>query len=290
VKLSSEYAKSQLNLGYLVHPRQNGEGTPRGEGFELRTDHWGAVRAGKGLFLSAEARAAASSTHLDVREAKGQLEASLKLAEDLSDSAGKHNADKLEANEEAKDFIKIAGATAQQGQSKVPAFSEPILLASAPAGIGLTTPKSTHLETGEHLHLIAGKDANVGIGKKLALSIGEALSIFVYQAGMKLFAAKGKIQVQAQSDRIEIIADKGIDLVSVNDNVNIAAPKQVLLTSGGAYIRMAGGNIDIHAPGMVDIKGATHSFGGPAGTSYPMPRLPRGDWEYKPKGTYPFSV
>ncbi|TDB41058.1 type VI secretion system Vgr family protein, partial [Photorhabdus luminescens] len=46
IKLSTEYGgKSQLNLGHLVdgqrpHPNK------RGEGFELRTDDWGAIRAG----------------------------------------------------------------------------------------------------------------------------------------------------------------------------------------------------------------------------------------------------
>ncbi|MCW7550824.1 type VI secretion system tip protein VgrG, partial [Photorhabdus sp. APURE] len=54
IKLSTEYGgKSQLNLGHLVdgqrpHPNK------RGEGFELRTDDWGAIRAGKGLFISAD--------------------------------------------------------------------------------------------------------------------------------------------------------------------------------------------------------------------------------------------
>jgi type VI secretion system secreted protein VgrG len=44
-KLSSEHGKTQLNLGYLIHPRTDGKGEPRGEGFELRTDNQGAIRA-----------------------------------------------------------------------------------------------------------------------------------------------------------------------------------------------------------------------------------------------------
>ncbi|NWL18286.1 type VI secretion system Vgr family protein, partial [Pseudomonas umsongensis] len=43
VKLSTEYGgKSQLNLGHLVDAKKQ----QRGEGFELRTDDWGALRAG----------------------------------------------------------------------------------------------------------------------------------------------------------------------------------------------------------------------------------------------------
>ncbi|WP_426715843.1 type VI secretion system Vgr family protein, partial [Chromobacterium violaceum] len=40
-KLSSEPGKTQLNQGYLAHPRSNGKAQPRGDGFELRTDHHG---------------------------------------------------------------------------------------------------------------------------------------------------------------------------------------------------------------------------------------------------------
>ncbi|MBZ6647753.1 type VI secretion system tip protein VgrG, partial [Klebsiella michiganensis] len=46
IKVSTEYGgKSQLNLGHLV----DSEKQPRGEGFELRTDSYGAIRAGKGI-------------------------------------------------------------------------------------------------------------------------------------------------------------------------------------------------------------------------------------------------
>ncbi|WP_387696203.1 type VI secretion system Vgr family protein, partial [Photorhabdus sp. RM157S] len=44
IKLSTEYGgKSQLNLGYLVDS-QKPHPDKRGEGFELRTDDWGAIR------------------------------------------------------------------------------------------------------------------------------------------------------------------------------------------------------------------------------------------------------
>jgi type VI secretion system secreted protein VgrG len=56
VKLSTEYSgKSQLNLGHLV----DAEKKKRGEGFELRTDGHGAIRAGAGLFISADKQAKA---------------------------------------------------------------------------------------------------------------------------------------------------------------------------------------------------------------------------------------
>ncbi|VEB41560.1 Uncharacterized protein conserved in bacteria [Chromobacterium violaceum] len=65
---------------------------------------------------------------------------------------------------------------------------------------------------------------------------------------LKLIAAKGKVQVQAQSDAMELTADKELTITSAKGKVQIAASQEVLLTSGGGYIRIAGGNIEIHCP------------------------------------------
>ncbi|MBD9518251.1 type VI secretion system Vgr family protein, partial [Pseudomonas sp. PDM22] len=74
IKLSTEYSgKSQLNLGHLVDAQRQ----QRGEGFELRTDGWGVVRAGKGLFISADAQPGAQGKTLDMQAAVRELEQAL---------------------------------------------------------------------------------------------------------------------------------------------------------------------------------------------------------------------
>ncbi|WP_157639420.1 DUF2345 domain-containing protein, partial [Burkholderia ubonensis] len=110
----------------------------------------------------------------------------------------------------------------------------------------------------------------------LLASIGQKLSLFVQNAGMKLFAGKGKVEIQAQSDSIEVTAQKTVKVLSATDRIEIAADQGILLTSSGGYIRIAGGNIEIHAPGKVDVKGASHAFSGPASMGYPLPS-PRPD-------------
>ncbi|CAB5317830.1 ImpA family type VI secretion-associated protein [Burkholderia multivorans] len=86
---------------------------------------------------------------------------------------------------------------------------------------------------------------------------------------MKLFAGKGKVEIQAQSDNVEVTAQKTVKVVSATDRIEIAADQGILLTSGGGYIRIQGGNIEIHTPGAVDVKGASHTFAGPASMGYP---------------------
>ncbi|RQR51465.1 DUF2345 domain-containing protein, partial [Burkholderia sp. Bp9126] len=67
-----------------------------------------------------------------------------------------------------------------------------------------------------------------------------------------------------------------VKVLSATDRIEIAADQGILLTSGGAYIRIKGGQIEIHAPGKIDVKGASHTFSGPASQGYPLPS-PRPD-------------
>jgi type VI secretion system secreted protein VgrG len=121
---------------------------------------------------------------------------------------------------------------------------------------------------------VSGQNTHIATGKSLIVSVAEKLSLFVQNAGMKLFAAKGKVEIQAHSDNIELTAQKTLTLLSATEKIEAAAKQEILLTSGGAYIRFKDGNIEIHAPGKIDIKGGQHSFAGPASTTYALPALP----------------
>ena len=74
VGYSCEHAKTQLNLGYLIHPRTEGKGQPRGEGAELRTDQATAIRAAQGILLSTDARLNASGKQLDRQKLIGLMQ------------------------------------------------------------------------------------------------------------------------------------------------------------------------------------------------------------------------
>ena len=137
------------------------------------------------------------------------------------------------------------------------------MLFGSPSGIGVATQQSVHVSAGEQVNLVSGGSVHVAAGKSLLASVAEKISFFAQNSGIKLFAAKGKVEIQAQGDALELTAQKTVKIASVSDNVEAHASQGVLLTAGGAYIRIADGNIEIHAPGKVDIKGAQHAFSGP---------------------------
>ncbi|MFM0184105.1 DUF2345 domain-containing protein, partial [Paraburkholderia aspalathi] len=113
------------------------------------------------------------------------------------------------------------------------------------------------------VNLVSGQSTHITTGKSLLVSVAEKISLFAQNAGMKLFAAKGKVEIQAQGDNLEITAQKTLKLLSATEKIDAAAKQEILLTSGGAYVRISGGNIEIHAPGKIDIKGGQHAFSGP---------------------------
>lgn len=149
------------------------------------------------------------------------------------------------------------------------------MLFGSPSGIALSTQKSAHVSADQHVNFVSGQNTHIATGKSLIVGVAEKLSLFVQNAGMKLFAAKGKVEIQAHSDNIELTAQKTLTLLSATEKIEAAAKQEILLTSGGAYIRMKGGDIEIHAPGMVDIKGSQHSFNGPVRKNYPLPNWPQ---------------
>ncbi|NHX21496.1 type VI secretion system Vgr family protein, partial [Escherichia coli] len=90
IKVSTEYGgKSQLNLGHLVDAGKQ----QRGEGFELRTDLWGAVRAKKGIFISADAQDKAQGQVREMAPAMAILDGAQSQMKSLSTDAQTANAD-----------------------------------------------------------------------------------------------------------------------------------------------------------------------------------------------------
>ncbi len=72
-QLQSSHGASQLNLGNLSYPKATAVSDGRGEGFELRTDAFGAVRAGRGMLISTYAQENAVADHLEAAKAQALL-------------------------------------------------------------------------------------------------------------------------------------------------------------------------------------------------------------------------
>jgi type VI secretion system secreted protein VgrG len=266
---------AELNLGHLRHQSDNARLDPAGFGAELKTSNSAALRAGQGLLLSSDARRGASSDQLDSREAQAQVEESHQLQLGIATQAQKHNArlkDEpgpagLAAVKQMGHSAELVGSTDTGGASvKVSAYSEPHVQLSSPAGIVAGTSADAILSAGVSSSITAGQDINFAAQGNAFTAVVGGISLFTYgkagnktkpnqELGIKLHAASGKVSSQSQSGITTLVADKVVTVASVTKTVAISAPKKhVLLTAQGAYIKLEGGNIEVHAPGKVDFK------------------------------------
>lgn len=94
-QLQSSHAATQLNLGNLSHPKVKETSAGRGEGFELRTDAYGAMRAGKGMLITTYAQENAVAAHLDAVQAQHLLNQANESMKMLSNLAVKQQTDAL---------------------------------------------------------------------------------------------------------------------------------------------------------------------------------------------------
>ena len=93
-----------MNLGNLSHPKEQATSQGRGEGFELRTDAWGAVRAGKGMLISTYAQEQAIADHLEA-QAQSLLSQGYESMKMLSKVAAKQQTDALNVINRLPKFI-----------------------------------------------------------------------------------------------------------------------------------------------------------------------------------------
>jgi type VI secretion system secreted protein VgrG len=240
IKVSTEYGgKSQLNLGHLV----DAEKQKRGEGFELRTDSWGAIRAQKGMFISADGQTKAQGQVLEMQPAVSNLGDAREQMTSISDDAQKATANPADLQAQ----IKLL-------EQQLTDLKKSVLLLSAPDGMALTSGQHLQVSAGQNLIATAGKNADVSVVKNLFIGVGNALSVFVRKLGIKLIANQGPVRIQAQNDLMELIARGEISVVSTEDRIEIIAKKQVTINGGGSYITLDANGIESATQGEYRTK------------------------------------
>jgi type VI secretion system secreted protein VgrG len=264
-QLKSDHQHSQLSLGHITRVEDNsGRKDSRGEGWELATNAWGVARAGMGMLITTEARENAAGHAKDMGETIGRLNAAYEAHEQLSDLSRQHLAQQSQVDQAAAGAALAAQNHAIRGEGKPQGeLSESQLVLSSPAGIATSTARSTHVQSGRHTVLTTGEHLSISTGKSLFASLTEKLSVFVYKAGMKLFAAKGKVEIQAQSDNVEIIAEQVLKLISTKQSIEIAADREILLHAGGSFIRISAKGIEQGTSGKWEAHAASHAATGP---------------------------
>lgn len=251
IKLATEYGKTQLNMGHLV----NSQREKRGAGFELRTDEHGAVRAAKGLFLTADAQAGAQGPVLEMAAAISQINQANSQMQALNNAAEAAGALLCDINTQIR-FV----------TDKIRELQSAVLLGSAPQGVVLTSGEHLQLCSTRNTMINAGQHLDIGAMKNLSVTVEKALGLFVHKDGAKLVANQGDIEIQAQHNTMALFSEKQLTVTSSEDEIIISTPETLTLNGGGSYLRLSKNGIEHGSEGMMVMKVANYLVPGNGST------------------------
>ncbi|EMN1410665.1 type VI secretion system tip protein VgrG [Enterobacter cloacae] len=239
-KLATPFGKTQLNGGHVV----DSEREPRGTGFELRTDEYGALRAGRGMFLTADAQPAAQGKMLDMAPAIERLNQSAAEMKRLNLLA--QQAQALTCDLESQNRLL---------ENRLRDLQSAALLGSAPQGVAFTSGEHLQMTSKQNTILSAGQHLDMGAMKNITLAASESVGLFAHKSGAKLIANQGDVEVRAEASSMEMTSELMFTISSNKDELLISAPK-LRLNGGGSSITLDNGGIVEETPGDYLVKSA----------------------------------
>ncbi|SFM83670.1 DUF2345 domain-containing protein, partial [Rugamonas rubra] len=282
-QLASDHARSELNLGWLTQPRDQGIGQPRGEGAELGTDAQLALRAGKGMLLSAWKRLGGGGKQLDRADYLALMQDCVDLFRSLGDYAAAQQG--LPVDDKAQDELQSAIKQWDNGSNTAPRGAGgggAVVGVTAPDGISFASSKAIVSYAASNIDTVAQQHLQMTAGQRCNVNAGKGISLFAQQDGLAAIANHGKVLLQSQHDSTQIDSAKDVK-ISARGRVIVMAEEILLVNSGGAYISLKGGAPEIGGPGELTIKTAGHNWNGPASRSTELPTFGEGDFGRTPQ-------
>ena len=236
----SSHAQSQLNLGFLSHPREDGWGKHRGNGVELTTNASTAIRAAKGLLVSAWERLDACGNQLSCEEHVALMQVCLDLFKTIGKASAENNAGVVDDGPQA-DLGSAVKAWGTQAQATAAAEPAPALVITGPDGLSFATPKALVSYSGLNIDSVAHRKIQLTAGSDLVANASQGISLFAQRNGIRQVAHYGKFVLQSQHDDIALNAAKNAVMTATDGVIKLMAKEIQLITEDGSFIKLGGG-------------------------------------------------
>ena len=268
-QLHSSHGATQLNLGNLSHPKDKAESDGRGEGFELRTDHAGAIRS-KGLYISTFVQDKAADTHLETKEAIQNFTESLESMKVLSEYAVKQKAEAADMLQNIDRYIK----TIETQWSDLKATKDALMLLASPESMSLVSGKDIHINALDSITVGGGQSVNVSTDQHLILNAKKKVSVFAGEEDLKIYAAKGKFDLQSQDNVFDVSARLDVKITSSEGKVEIHSPNEIIFKAKDSALKINGDGVTVITPNKFTAKAGQHLFTTGASESPTLPIFP----------------
>jgi type VI secretion system secreted protein VgrG len=264
------------------------------------------VRAGRGLLLTTQIRpgtyGSAQGCQMDAAEALARLNAARELGLRLGDAAATLGAQGLRSHADSEALHKLTRAIdpAQEGRhpdsvngqdavtpadgragagQPVPAFAEPIVALDSASSLLAASGASTQLYAGQDLSLTSQGDLHHAAAHTHSQVSGQAASLYTHQGGIVAHAANGPVSVRAHTDALQLLAQQGITVSSVNDEIRLYAKDKITLGGGDSSLVLDGPDITFTTLGTYTQHGGSHAFLPGASAAAAIDDLPSGTVE-----------
>ncbi|CAN5427491.1 hypothetical protein BH10PSE18_BH10PSE18_13220 [soil metagenome] len=281
-QLKSDHAHSQLSLGDIARIDDHaGRKDRRGDGFELRTDAYGGLRALAGMLVTTEGRERAWGHVKQMTETLRRLIAAHTQHRTTASLAAQHHAQESDADQAEvagrlqaqNDSIQGTGATDAQA-GRFPELSAPHLVLASAADIVGTATGSIHLAAEADIATTSAGHTSVSSGKSFFLSALGSVRLFAHKMGIRIFAASGPVQLQAQDDMIELIAKRALEIISSTDWIRLKAKVGISLEIDRSKFVMDAAGFAFQTPGAHHVWAGDHQTFGPKTLRTELPEMP----------------
>ena len=249
-QLASDHGSSQLNLGFLTTPRSHGGADQRGEGAELRTTRSIALRGEAGIVVTTEQSSPADGRQTDMPRISALFGGILKLAKELRERANESVGDRQSLDQLEKAFDDLKKFETRQPVPMVAVGATRGIVNGSDAGFSVAAAEDIDFGTAANISLSAGESA--------AIRTVQDINLFSNEGSLKAVSAGGKVSIQAQTEQIEIIAKKVVEIISTSDWITISAKKGVRINGGGSEIELTSGGIKGYTSGSHHMHAGDH--------------------------------
>lgn len=292
-QLESDHGASELNLGYLTEPRQEGSARARGEGAELRTEEAIALHAARGILLSAwkllgggdKGAQLARDDYLGLLRDCGELCAS------LGNYAAQHNGLAIDTAEQEALLARFTGW--EDGSNTKPEAAspgEPVIAVTSPAGIGFASSKAVVSYAGTNVDTAAQQHMQLTAGQRFSVNAGKGLSLFAHHGGLHAIAHNGKLLMQSQHDDTAIESAQNMQLTATEGTVTVTGKVILLVAADGSFLKLGDGPPVLGSKAPLRFHAPDYTLDGPESMAAQFPDFGAGGADQKLELRYPRGV
>ncbi len=139
----------------------------------------------------------------------------------------------------------------------------------------MSSSDDIHLSADGQINQFAGDSINLCTQRNLVAHVSGKVSLFAAQNGIKQVAAKGKFDMHAQGDGMDLLAKQGIKIISTEDRIEITSPKEILITAGSSQLKLNGSGIFPTTGGKFEVKAGQHLLKSGENAHATIPLMPK---------------